>query len=162
MLNGKYELGKMVAGNALNRGKASQSDNGTTQSVISGAQVTVGSQTTDTRQVGLTDSNGKTVISDTAHTHRALAKADVAGLQQQAQQQQSDRVLVFNAATTFTDEAYRTMYQAGAQLYRVPPGCSDKSCAVPLSQEEALALKTSQDGKVHISNNGIFNDLAGC
>jgi len=71
-------------------------------------------------------------------------------------------MLAFKAATAFTDEAYRTMYKAGAQMYRVPPRCSDKSCAVPLTEQEAMALKTSpQDGKVHLSNNGIFNDLDG-
>jgi filamentous hemagglutinin len=128
---------------------------------MSGAQVTVGSQTTDTRQASLIDSNGKVVSSDTQKTHRALGKADVVGLQQQAQQKQSDNMLLLNTVTAFTDEAYRTMYQAGAQLYRVPAGCNDKSCAVPLSQQEALALKASQDGKVHIANNGIFNDLDG-
>jgi filamentous hemagglutinin len=90
-----------------------------------------------------------------------LAKADVAGLQQQAQQKQADNNLLFKAATAFTDEAYRTMYKAGAQMYKVPPGCSDKSCAVALSEQEAMALKKSQDGKVHLSNNGIFNDLDG-
>ena len=70
-------------------------------------------------------------------------------------------MLVFKAATAFTDEAYRTMYQAGAKMYKVPPGCGDKSCATPLTEEEAKNLKTSQDGNVHLSNNGIFNDLDG-
>jgi filamentous hemagglutinin len=162
MLDGKYAMGKAVVGNLLNNGSANQSDASTTTSAISAATVTVGSKTTDTSKEGLKDSNGKTVSTDTSNTNRTLAKADVAGLQKSAQEQQAANMLAFKAATAFTDEAYRTMYKAGAQMYRVPPGCSDKSCAVPLTEQEAMALKTSpQDGKVHLSNNGIFNDLDG-
>lgn len=161
MLEGKYALGKALAGNAMNSGSASQSDASTTTSAISAGTISVGAKTTDTSKDTLTDSSGKTVSTDTGNTNRTLARADVAGLQQQAQQNQADNMLVLKAATAFTDEAYRTMYKAGAQMYLVPPGCSEKSCAVPLSEQDASALKTSQDGKVHISNNGIFNDLDG-
>jgi filamentous hemagglutinin len=161
MLSGKYELGKAVVGNLLNNGSAGQSDASTTKTAISAAQVTVNGKTTDTSKDQLTDSNGKAVSTDTANASRTLVKADVAGLQKTAQDQQAGNNLLFKAATAFTDEAYRTMYKAGAQMYKVPPGCSDKSCAVPLSEQEAMALKTSQDGKVHLSNNGIFNDLDG-
>ncbi|WP_236657742.1 hemagglutinin repeat-containing protein [Limnohabitans sp. TS-CS-82] len=162
MMDGKYAMAKAIAGNALNNGSANQSDASTTTSAISGATVTVGGKSTDTSKTALTDSNGKAVGTDTSNTSRALAKADVAGLQKSAQEQQASNMLAFNAATAFTDEAYRTMYKAGAQMYRVPPGCSDKSCAVALTEQEAMALKTSpQDGKVHISNNGIYNDLDG-
>jgi filamentous hemagglutinin len=162
MMDGKYAMGKAIAGNALNNGSANQSDASTTTSAISAGNITVGGKTTDTSKATLTDSNGKTVSTDTSNTSRALAKADVAGLQKSAQDQQAGNMLAFNAVTAFTDEAYRTMYKAGAQIYRMPPGCSDKSCAVPLTEQEAMALKTSpQDGKVHLSNNGIFNDLDG-
>ncbi len=161
MLDGKYAMGKALAGNALNNGSASQSDVSTATSAISAAQVTVGNKTTDTSKEQLTDSNGKVVNTDTSNTNRTLAKADVAGLQKAAQEQQAGNMLVLNAATALTDEAYRTMYKAGGTMYKVPPGCSDKSCAVALTEQEAKDLKASQDGKLHISNNGIFNDLDG-
>lgn len=161
MMDGNYAMGKALVGNAINNGSANQNDAGTTAGAISAAQVTVGNKTTDTSKEQLKDSNGKTVSTDTRNTNRTLAKADVASLQKSAQDQQAGNMLAFKAATAFTDEAYRTMYKAGAQLYKVPPGCSDKSCAVPLTEPEAKNLKTSQDGQLHISNNGIFNDLDG-
>jgi filamentous hemagglutinin len=162
MMDGKYAMGKAIAGNALNNGSANQSDASTTASAISSGSIAVGGKTTDTSKEQLTDSNGKVVNTYTSNTNRTLAKADVASLQKSAQDHQASNMLAFNAATAFTDEAYRTMYKAGAQMYRVPPGCSDKSCAVALTEQEAMALKTSpQDGKVHISNNGIYNDLDG-
>jgi len=161
MMDGKYAMGKALAGNALNNGNASQSDASTTTSAISAAQVTVGNKTTDTSKEQFTDSNGKAVSTDTSNTNRTLAKADVAGLQKVAQDQQASNMLALNAATALTDEAYRTMYKAGGTMYKVPPGCSDKSCAVALTEQEAKDLKASQDGKLHISNNGIFNDLDG-
>ncbi len=70
-------------------------------------------------------------------------------------------MLAFKAATTYTDEANRTLYKVGAQVYRVPPGCSDKSCAILLDEEETKNLQLSQDKHVHVSNNGILNDLDG-
>ncbi len=161
MMDGKYAMGKAIAGNLLNNGNANQNDASTTTSAISAAQVTLGGKATDTSKDGLKDSNGTAVSTDTTNTNRTLAKADVAGLQKTAQEQQASNMLVFKAATALTDEAYRTMYKAGAQLYKVPPGCSDKSCAVALTEQEAKDLKTSQDGKLHISNNGIYNDLDG-
>jgi filamentous hemagglutinin len=82
-------------------------------------------------------------------------------LQTAAQQQQASNVLLFNTVTAFTDEAYRAMFKSGAKMYRVPPGCSDSKCAVELTQDEVTKLKTSQDGKLHIANNGIFNDVDG-
>jgi filamentous hemagglutinin len=53
------------------------------------------------------------------------------------------------------------MVKAGGQLYRVPPGCSDKSCIIEIvpGSQEYQDLLASQDGKVHIANNGILNDL---
>ncbi len=41
---------------------------------------------TDTSQAELKDSQGKTIATDTSNTHRALQKADVAGLQELAQE----------------------------------------------------------------------------
>ena len=55
--------------------------------------MTVGNKTTDTSKEQLTDSNGKAVSSDTSNTNRTLAKADVAGLQKSAQEQQASNIL---------------------------------------------------------------------
>ena len=159
MLQGKYALAKGAAGNLMNNGSANDNDASTATTAISAAKVTVGGRTTDTSEAQLTDSNGNAVSVDTTNTNRILAKVDVADLQNQALQKQADNMLLLKAATAFSDEAYRTLYQAGAKMYRVPPGCSDQSCAIPLTQQEAMNLKNSQDGNVHLSNNGIFNNL---
>jgi filamentous hemagglutinin len=126
MLSGKYEAAKGIAGNAMNRGKAEQNDASTTRSAMSGAQVTVGSQTTDTRQASLIDSNGKVVSSDTQKTHRALGKADVVGLQQQAQQKQSDNMLLLNTVTALADDGLKKMSKPQLrQVFCLSEPCSN-------------------------------------
>ena len=52
------------------------------------------------------------------------------------------------------------MFEQGAKLYKIPPGCSDSACAIEVSPDEAKQLQASDgEGMVHVNNNGIFNDL---
>jgi filamentous hemagglutinin len=130
MLSGKYELGKAVVGNLLNNGSAGQSDASTTKTAISAAQVTVNGKTTDTSKEALTDSNGKAVSSDTNATNRTLAKADVAGLQQQAQQKQADNMLMFKAAVAIADDGLKKMTKPQLlQVFCVAEPCSNDQAA---------------------------------
>lgn len=165
MLSGKYELGKALAGNALNNGSADLDGANVTTSAISAALVTVGSKTTDTRKEVLLDSSGKTVSSDTSNTHRALAKADMPGLQRQAQKNQADNMLTYQAATALTDPAFRQMFLREAKMYAIVKH-EDGSIALnsngaprfrELSTDEKSNLQPGPDGKIHIANNGIFN-----
>lgn len=157
MLDGKYAMGKAIAGNALNNGDASQSDASTTKTAISAAQVTVNGQTTDTSKGQLTDSNGKTVSTDTGNTNRTLAKADVAGLQQQAQQKQADNNLLFKAATAFTDPAFKAAFLDQAKMYKKVTGTDAEGKPTTQWQEMTPEEKAKIPPGSRIANNGIFN-----
>ena len=130
MRSGKYELGKALAGNALNKGRADQSDASTTTAAISAAVVTVGGKTTDTHSEELTDSRNKVITTDTSDTHRTLDKADVARLQQLAQQQQADNMLTFKAATAVADDGLRKMAKPQLrQVFCLAEPCSNDQLA---------------------------------
>ena len=126
MMDGKYAMAKAIAGNALNNGSANQSDASTTTSAISSGSITVGGKTTETSKDGLTDSNGKTVSTDTSNTNRTLAKADVAGLQKSAQEQQAANMLAFKAATAIADDGLKKMSKPQLrQVFCVAEPCSN-------------------------------------
>jgi filamentous hemagglutinin len=130
MMDGKYAMAKAIAGNALNNGSANQSDASTTTSAISGATVTLGGKTTDTSKASLTDNNGKAVSTDTSNTNRTLAKADVAGLQQSAQDQQAANMLAFKAATAIADDGLKKMSKPQLrQVFCVAEPCSNDQVA---------------------------------
>ncbi len=157
MLAGKYAVAKSVMGNALNRGQVDSSDNSTTHSVISAAQVTVGNKTTDTSQAELKDSQGKTVTTDTSNAHRALQKADVAGLQELAQEKQANKMLLNKTAVAFTDTAFKTAFLEKANIYKKmvtedADGKTTVSWKMMTDEEKAAIPKGA-----HVANNGIFN-----
>ncbi len=157
MMDGKYAMAKAIAGNLLNNGSANQSDSSTTTSAISGAQVTVGNKTTDTSKAALTDSNGKTVSTNTSNTNRALAKADVAGLQKSAQDQQASNMLVLQAAVAFTDQAFKASFLDQAKMYKKVPVTDDKGNTTTQWQEMTPEEKAKIEPGSRIANNGIFN-----
>ena len=155
MLAGKYAVAKSVMGNALNRGQVDSSDNSTTHSVISAAQVTVGNKTTDTSNAQLLDSQGKTITTDTSNAHRALQKADVAGLQELAQEKQANKVLLMKTLSTLADGINKKEIEPKKLFTKA---CASTECVVKeISPKEADELVAS--GKVKsISNNGMFNN----
>ncbi len=160
---GKYGLAKAVLSNGLNNDTSqSGSSSGQTLSAISAGIVTI---TNDAAQTQLTGKNAaQTVASlnrDTKNTNTVAQRQDVQAMKDKVAAEQAIKTEAFKQLTTFTDEAWKTMYKNGGQVYRVPPGCKDSSCAIPLSKEEAQNLQNSQDGMLHLSNNGIFNDLDG-
>jgi filamentous hemagglutinin len=155
MMDGKYAMAKAIAGNALNNGSANQSDASTTISAISGTTVTIGNKTTDTSKEQLTDSNGKAVSTDTSNTSRTLAKADVAGLQRSAQDQQASNMLLVNAMTVVGDKIYRKETEQ-KRLDRISCESANKeNCSrqenVTLDQVKAV------NGKITAINNGMLN-----
>ncbi|WP_371435253.1 hemagglutinin repeat-containing protein [Polaromonas sp.] len=65
------------------------------------------------------------------------------------------------------DEAYRTMFLKSASIYQIVKDedgnvvldANGRPAVRELSAEERLNLQPGPDGKVHVANNGIFNDL---
>jgi filamentous hemagglutinin len=130
MMDGKYAMAKAIAGNVLNNGNANQSDASTTTSAISAGNITVGNKTTDTSKAVLTDSNGKAVSTDTSKTNRTLAKADVAGLQKSAKEQQAGNMLAFNAAVAVADNGLKKLPKPQLrQVFCVTEPCSNDQVA---------------------------------
>lgn len=157
MMDGKYAMAKAIAGNALNNGSVNQSDASTTTSAISAGNIAVGGKTTDTSKEKLTDSNGKAVSTDTSNTSRALAKADVAGLQKSAQDQQAGNMLVLQAAVAFTDQAFKASFLDQAKMYKKVPGTDAEGKPTIQWQEMTPEEKAKIEPGSRIANNGIFN-----
>ena len=157
MMDGKYAMGKAIAGNLLNNGNANQNDASTTTSAISAAQVTLGGKATDTSKDSLTDSNGKTVSTDTSNTNRTLAKADVAGLQKSAQEQQASNMLVLNAATALTDPAFRAAFLDQSKMYKKVEVIDENRKPTIQWKEITPEEKAKIPPGSRVANNGIFN-----
>ncbi len=157
MMDGKYAMAKAIAGNALNNGSANQSDASTTTSAISAGNITVGGKTTDTSKEKITDSNGKTVSTDTSNNNRTLARADVAGLQKSAQEQQAGNMLVLQAAVAFTDQAFKASFLDQAKMYKKVPVTDDKGNTTTQWQEMTPEERAKIPPGSRIANNGIFN-----
>jgi filamentous hemagglutinin len=153
MLDGKYVMGKAIAGNLLNNGSANQSDASTTTTAISAGSITVGNKTTDTSKEQLKDSNGKAVSTDTSNTNRTLAKADVAGLQKSAQEQQAGNMLVLNAATALADPAFKTAFLDQAKMYKKVVDAKGEVNWQEMTPEEKAKIPPGS----RVANNGIFN-----
>jgi filamentous hemagglutinin len=154
MLQGKYNLAKTIVGNAINNGSANQSDASTAKSAISAAQVTVGGVTTDTGKAQLTDSNGKAVSTDTTSTNRTLSKADVAGLQSQAQQQQADNMLLFQSLKMVGDKIYRKETEAKKLVQMTCAAANKEQCS---ATEVGIAQVKSVEKIVTAFNNGMLS-----
>jgi filamentous hemagglutinin len=157
MMDGKYAMAKAIAGNALNNGSANQSDASTTTSAISSGSITVGGKTTDTSKEQLTDSKGKVVNTDTSNTNRTLAKADVASLQKSAQDQQTSNMLALNAATAFTDPAFKAAFLDQAKMYKKVEGKDADGKPTVEWKEMTPEEKRAIPAGSRVANNGIYN-----
>jgi filamentous hemagglutinin len=156
MMDGKYAMAKAIAGNALNNGSANQSDASTTNSAISAGNITVGGKTTDTSKEKLTDSNGKTVSTDTSNTSRALAKADVAGLQKSAQEQQAGAILALKGLTSVTTDLVNKQQTADQKVLFQRCDANGQNCSEP--EKVAASDVKVVNGKAYVFNNGIMNN----
>lgn len=114
MLSGNYAAAKGIAGNLLDRGAASASDASTAKSAIAQGTLT------------LTGAQPSTDISrDTSNTNRALAKPDIAGLQNAAQGQRADGNLLFATIVAVADDGLKKM--ANPKLLQV--FCAQEPCS---------------------------------
>ncbi len=167
MLTSKYEAIKGMAGNLQNHGVADVSDSSTTLSAISPATITITDEALQQQLTGNDTPNTIAMLNrDTSNTNRVLAKPDLAALQQEAQQQQTDRMLLVNTVTAFTDEAFRKAFLQEAKIYKIQRNDdgtaaldeNGKPIQVELKPEEKYNLKPGENGKVNVYTNGIYND----
>lgn len=162
MLTSKYAAVKGIAGNLQNHGEADIKDSSTTLSAIAPADIMI---TDESAQQELTGKNAEETIAalnrDTTDTNRVLARPDMEALQEKAQQEQADRILLLQAVTVLTDEAYRSRFIQKPKPMKVEcPAGADCNANPELlvksvaSQEE---IANAPAGSV-IAVNGILND----
>jgi filamentous hemagglutinin len=167
MLEGKYQTGKTLLGNSVNSAGLDSSSSGQTRSAVSNGQVLI---TDHEKQFQLTDKAAVQEIAalnrDTINANKSSEKYDAAAMLFEVDTIRSNREAIFNEATKFADESYRTMFIAEAEIYvlikdennKVVLGDDERPLRRKLTDEEKQYLKPSSDGKVHVANNGIFND----
>jgi len=161
LTNSKYEAGKAVIGNLLNNGSESRSASSTTRSAIGAGEVVIANEDGQKEKTGKTAS--QTIASlnrDTVSTNTVLHKQDTDEMMAEAQIRQAFKQAVFQEATKLTDESYRRMFVEKTVVYEVTKDEQGNIHKRALSDEEKLNLKAGTDGKIHIANNGIFNDSA--
>ncbi len=100
-------------------------------------------------------SSGISVTADTSNTHHALQKADVAGLQELAQEKQANKALLNKTVAVIGDKVYRKEVE-GKKLVNM-------SCA-NTNQENCKPVETTLDkvkavnGTINAFNNGMLSD----
>ena len=159
----KYAIGKTVVGNLMGGGGDSQSHSSTTHSAIANGTIAI---TDGQAQQVLTGKTASEVIAginrDASLDNQALAHVDLGKLQANAELEQAANSLGYQVGTHFTDEAYRTMFVQSADVYEVQKDGEGKLVSGrKLTDAEKLNLQPGSDGKIHVANNGIFNDAVG-
>lgn len=168
MLTSKYAAAKGIASNLQNRGEEDISDSSTTYSAISPASITI---TDETAQIELTGKNAEETIAalnrDTTDTNRVLAKPNMEALQEKAQQEQADRLLLSATFSTFTDESFKKMFLTKSKVFEVARNdegkvildADGKPIMYELNEAEKFNLNANGDSKkLNVFTNGIFND----
>lgn len=154
MLSGsKYTAAMGIIKNAMGEGSDSEGRSSSTRSDIAAGTVVIGDG--DTSALDEMDRTAATPA-------EALAMIDLQKLQRNASAEQIGKALVYEQAEKFTDEAYRTMFLKEAKVYVVERGPNDELMPPrELTEKEKFDLKAGGDGKIHIADNGINNDLLG-
>ena len=164
----KYSAIKALAENALTGSKANESNASTTYSAIEMSALQI---LNSTKQELLTGNNAAETVAllnrDAANANQPLDKIDVKKLENTVQAERLIKQAVYNVAVKFTDEGYRTLFLKEASvnvLVLDEKGNTERDTNGnptfrALSLEEKLNLQTAGDGKVHIANNGINNDI---
>jgi len=150
----KYAAATGIAGNLLGSGSDADHRSSTTRADIADGAVIIGNGDSSalaglSRAATVLDGNG-------------VAPLDLQELQEQVAWEQGIKGEVYQQAVKFTDEAYRTMFLKEAKVYVVEQDSEGKQLPPrELTEEEKFNLKPAADGKIHIADNGINNDLAG-
>jgi filamentous hemagglutinin len=155
MLSGsKYAAAKGIVSNALGSGSDSKQRDSATHSDVASGFV-------DVRDGNAGALDGLSRQATDLSGGSTLKQVDLEKLQENVEAQQLAKKIVYQEAVKFTDNAYRTMFLEKANVYEV---VKDKEGNLVkgrlLSDEEKMNMQPASDGKVHIADNGIFNDAA--
>lgn len=155
MLSSKYIAAKGLASNLQNHGEADIKDSSTTLSAISPASITI---TDETAQIALTDKNAEETLAsinrDTSDTNRVLERPDMEALQERAQQEQDDGMLLYTTLSAVSERAYKSgTAPKRVVLQKCDPGGAN---CTKVKQDGIEVLIKS--GKVYIFNQGILNN----
>jgi filamentous hemagglutinin len=161
--NGKYGTAMTVIGNTMNDGLETDSDSGKTSSAISSNIVIT---TTSNQDLS-------TLNRDTSNTNDQVRMGDLDGLAQDADEEARAGKTAYEVTKVGLDKAKQAIFDrreeskimvkqkdANGNIIKDKDG---RPVLRELTEEEKkLGLKVSdKDGKVHVSTNGIFNDVNG-
>jgi filamentous hemagglutinin len=170
MLDGKLGTAKALLANSLNNGSDSDSESSDTRSAISAGTLVITNAERQRVVGGMTvDQTIANLNRNTEAAHAAVERLDVAEMGRKVEAEQEIKREFYHQVSLLADEAYRKIFIEKARVYEVlkdkdGKALIDKDGKVErreLSDEEKQHLKKGPDGKVHIANNGIFNDIDG-
>ena len=156
---GRYGMVKGIVGNSLNSASAGGTSNGQTLSVISEGVIQI---TDEAQQLALTGQSSQTVLEgvhrDASTAHLAAVMQDVKSLRDQVNAERFIKEESFKIASALTDEAYRTIFIAAAEVYRIVLGEDGEVTRQLLTSEEKRNLQPGSNSNIAVFSNGIFND----
>lgn len=170
MLDGKLGTAKALLANSLANGSDSDSASSDTRSAISAGTLVITNAERQRVVAGMTvDQTIANLNRNTEAAHVAVERLDVAEMGRKVEAEQEIKREFYNQVSMLADEAYRKIFLEKARVYEVLKDENGKALLDDkgnvqrreLSDEEKRNLKPGPDGKVHIANNGIFNDIDG-
>jgi filamentous hemagglutinin len=150
MASSWHEGLKGAVGNALDGGSADKKRGNETRSDIAAGTVIV----RDGNMGALADLDRK--ATDLANT--ALGHIDLDKLQEKAEIERGINGLTNAGISIGLDESHRRMFEDKAELRVIEKDSDGNPLPARLVRDDEHLVRSS-DGKVHIANNGIFNDL---
>jgi filamentous hemagglutinin len=119
--------------------------------------------TDEARQQQLTGKNPEETVAglnrDTANAQVAAQRQDVQAMRETVEAERTIKQAAFAEAAKFTDESYRKLFLEKTKMYEIVKDENGMITRRELSDAEKLNLTPGSDGKIHVTNNGIFNDL---
>ncbi|MGS0613962.1 hypothetical protein ACQEPX_001190 [Xanthomonas oryzae pv. oryzicola] len=92
----------------------------------------------------------------------SVEEININNMRENVEFKQQSKAIVYDQATKFTDEAYKTMFVKPHTLKKVNKDeYENLTPGQELSKEERENLQPSADGMVHVADNGIFNGKYG-
>lgn len=169
MLDGKLGTAKALLANSLNNGSDSDSESSDTRSAISAGTLVITNAERQRVVGGMTvDQTIANLNRNTEAAHAAVERLDVAEMGRKVEAEQEIKREFYHQVSLLADEAYRKIFLEKARVYEVLKDENGKARVKDgkveyreLSDEEKQHLKKGPDNKVHIANNGIFNDADG-
>nr|WP_172462894.1 hemagglutinin repeat-containing protein [Bartonella doshiae] len=177
MYQGKYGVGKNIAKNVLDHGKAKDSEEGYTKSAINDGTIVI---TDEAGQKALTGQDVEQAIASLNHNtvaaHQGVQQLDVTKLEHIVHENREMTTQLLEEGFKVSDESYKTMFikehplavvdrdEKGNILYEIDENGQyikdARGQKIPkfhyLTDEEKQHLQAGSDGKVNVSLNGIF------